>query len=110
MCLTYDISTSCQAMACGDNNGHIHIFSNVTSGAGPVFNNYSRACEMPDTPAAYPSFAIDDYNTPLSVIPMPIVPPEIPLSSNWPAHLTQKVYRLVFFLVYFSALLKYVKK
>ncbi|XP_072385804.1 PAN2-PAN3 deadenylation complex catalytic subunit PAN2 [Diabrotica undecimpunctata] len=92
MCLTFDISSSSQIMACGDNTGHIHVFSgsNVTE---PVVNSFSRPCEMPDTPTVYPSFSIDDYNTPLSVIPMPIVPPEIPLASDWPLHLMQKVYR-----------------
>lgn len=95
MCLTFDISSSCQTMACGDNTGHIHIFSNVSS--GPVINTYSRPSEMPDTPTVYPSFSIDDCNTPLSVIPMPIVHHELSLSSNWPADFMQKVYRLEFF-------------
>lgn len=96
MCLTFDISSSCQTMACGDNSGHIHIFSNVTS--GPVINTYSRPSEMPDTPTGYPSFGIDDYSTPLSVIPMPIVAADIPLASNWPAGLVQKMYRLELFI------------
>ncbi|XP_074037897.1 PAN2-PAN3 deadenylation complex catalytic subunit PAN2 isoform X1 [Leptinotarsa decemlineata] len=90
LCLTFDISTNGQAMACGDNTGHIHVFS---TGAEPVVNTYSRPCEMPDAPTSYPSFGIEDYNTPLSVIPMPIVPAEIQLASYWPPHLTQKVYR-----------------
>lgn len=93
MCLTFDISSSCQTMACGDTSGHIHIFSNVTS--GPVINTYSRPSELPDTPTVYPSFGIDDYSTPLSVIPMPIVPSES-LASTWPLELTQNVYRLVY--------------
>ncbi|CAH1112170.1 unnamed protein product [Psylliodes chrysocephalus] len=92
MCLTFDISSSNQIMACGDSSGHIHAFSHSKS-TDPVVNTYSRPCEMPDTPNVYPSFGIDDYNTPLSVIPMPIVPPEIPLASDWPQHLIQKLYR-----------------
>ncbi|KAJ8929829.1 hypothetical protein NQ314_017427 [Rhamnusium bicolor] len=87
MCLTFDISTTSQVMAFGDNSGHIHFFT--TSGA-PTFNTFSRPCEMPDDQVTFPSFGIDDYTTPLSVIPMPIVPPELPLASNWPAYLTQK--------------------
>lgn len=94
MCLTFDISSSCQAIACGDSSGYIHIFSNVSS--GPVINTYSRPTELPDTPTSYTSFSINDYNTPLSVIPMPIVPMEMPLASHWPQHLVEKVYRLVF--------------
>ncbi|XP_056642212.1 PAN2-PAN3 deadenylation complex catalytic subunit PAN2 isoform X1 [Diorhabda sublineata] len=92
LCLTFDISSSSQIMACGDNAGHIHAFSSSNSSVS-VINTYSRPCEMPDTPTVYPSFSIDDYNTPLSIIPMPIVPPEIPLASDWPLHLTQRVYR-----------------
>lgn len=94
MCSTFDISSSCQTMACGDTSGHIHVFSNVAS--GPVINTYSRPSEMPDTPTVYPSFSIEDYNTPLSVIPMPIVPSELSLASHWPPELMQNVYRLVF--------------
>ncbi|CAG9861289.1 unnamed protein product [Phyllotreta striolata] len=92
MCLTFDISSSSQIMACGDNSGHIHVFSH-SKATDHVVNTYSRPSEMPDTPSIYPSFGINDFNTPLSVIPMPIVPPEIPLASDWPAHLTQKLYR-----------------
>lgn len=111
MCLTFDISSSSQTMACGDNTGHIHVFSNVS--AGPIINSYSRPCELPDTPTVYPSFSIDNYNTPLSVIPMPIVPPEIPLASDWPAHLIQKVYRLVsffYFILYLPSIVMVLKR
>ncbi|KAJ8946329.1 hypothetical protein NQ318_004219 [Aromia moschata] len=90
MCLTFDISSSSQVMAFGDNTGHIHYFTNSEN---PAFNTFSRPCEFADNSLNYPSFGIDDYSTPLSVIPMPIVHPEIPLASDWPPQFTQKVYR-----------------
>ncbi|CAH1116888.1 unnamed protein product [Phaedon cochleariae] len=92
LCLTFDISASGQTMSCGDNTGHMHVFS-CAGATEPVVNSYSRPCEMPDTPAVYPHFGIDDYGTPLSVIPMPIVPPEVPLASDWPPQFVSKVYR-----------------
>lgn len=89
MCLAFDISTSCQALAFGDSNGSIHLFSGATE---PIFNTFSRMTEHADQPAPFSSFAIDDYETPLSVIPLPITG-EMSLASDWPPHLMQKCYR-----------------
>lgn len=50
--------------------------------------------EHGDPLVTYPSFAIDDYETPLSVIPMPIC--HEGLSSDWPEHLTKRAYRYNF--------------
>nr|CAI5826926.1 unnamed protein product [Callosobruchus analis] len=102
MCLTFDISSSGQSFACGDNTGHIHVFaSNPTSASTessttpePIINSYSRPCELPDEqPVEYPSFGVDDFNTPLSVIPMPVMPLNMPLASDWPPELIKKIYR-----------------
>ncbi|KAJ8980961.1 hypothetical protein NQ317_013413 [Molorchus minor] len=95
MCLTFDISSSSQAMAFGDNTGHIHLFAKSQSVAHPKFNNFSRPIEMPDQQVHYPGFGIDDYNTPLSVVPLqlPLMHTDDLLASNWPPQFMQKVYR-----------------
>lgn len=90
MCLAFDISSSSQSIAFGDNAGSIHLF---TSADQAVFNNFSRLTEHADSIVSYPCFDIDDYETPLSSIPMSIVPSDVPLASDWPEHLTRKVYR-----------------
>lgn len=89
MCLAFDISTSCQALAFGDSNGSMHLFSGASE---PIFNTYSRMTEHADHTTSCPSFAIDDYETPLSVIPLPITS-EMSLASDWPPHLMQRCYR-----------------
>ncbi|EFA09006.2 PAN2-PAN3 deadenylation complex catalytic subunit PAN2 [Tribolium castaneum] len=88
MCLTFDISATSQALAFGDSTGSIHLFSST---AQPLFNSYSRMTEHGDPLVTYPSFAIDDFETPLAVIPMPIC--HDGLSSDWPEHLMKKCYR-----------------
>lgn len=88
MCLTFDISATSQALAFGDSSGSIHLFSSTPQ---PLFNTYSRMTEHGDPLVTYPSFAIDDYDTPLSVIPMPIQ--HDGLASDWPDQLTKKCYR-----------------
>lgn len=89
MCLAFDISTSCQALAFGDSSGSIHLFSGTSE---PIFNTFSRLTEHADQSTPFPSFAIDDYETPLSVIPLPITS-DISLASDWPAHLMERCYR-----------------
>lgn len=92
MVLTFDVSTTLQAMSFGDSGGQIHLFSTTDE---PVFNTYSRQTEFPDPPIQYPSFAIDDYSTPLSSIPMIYSQSDLPLASDLPPHLTKFVYRYV---------------
>ncbi|XP_018561215.1 PAN2-PAN3 deadenylation complex catalytic subunit PAN2 [Anoplophora glabripennis] len=93
LCLTFDISSNSQAMAFGDSSGHIHFFATSDH---PTFNTFSRSIEFAESVARvhqYPSFSIEDANYPLSVVPMPVVPPEVPLASDWPPHFMEKVYR-----------------
>lgn len=92
MCLAFDVCATSQAMAFGDNSGSIHLFS---ASSEPVFNSFSRMTEHADHPASIPGFAIDDYETPLSVVPLPLDPSGMPLASDWPEHLMQKCYRYV---------------
>lgn len=80
-------------MAFGDNSGHIHFFA---TSEHPTFNTFSRSIEFAESVARvheYPSFGIEDYSYPVSIIPMPVVPPEVPLASDWPPQFIQKVYR-----------------
>lgn len=90
MCMTFDISATSQAMAFGDSMGQIHLFSTCPE---PIFNTYSNITEHADHVLQIPSFAIDDFNVPLASVPMPVIGPHVTLSSTWPEHLTQKVYR-----------------
>lgn len=90
MILSFDVSLTNQAMAFGDSGGQIHLFSTTEE---PIFNSYSRSTEFPDPVVQYPSFAIDDYSTPLSSIPMVYDPSDGPLASDWPAHLIKYAYR-----------------
>lgn len=112
MCLAFDIPSTSQALGLGFNNGSIHLLSsaatlNSSTGAGePVFNSYSRMTEHADTPhtaSGMPipqpntpgpaSFAIDDYSTPLSAVPMPVLGDGAPLLSDWPDYLMEVSYR-----------------
>ncbi|XP_076249943.1 PAN2-PAN3 deadenylation complex catalytic subunit PAN2 isoform X1 [Rhynchophorus ferrugineus] len=90
MTLAFDISSSAQAVAFGDSGGQLHLFA---TSEDPIFNNYSRPTEFPDVVTSYPSFSVDDYNTPLSSVPMPYLPPDVPLASDWPPQLIQYGYR-----------------
>ncbi|KAF5293684.1 hypothetical protein FQA39_LY03169 [Lamprigera yunnana] len=90
MCLAFDVCTTAQAMAFGDNAGSIHLFSATSD---PIFNTFSRMTEHADQVTPLQSFAIDDYNTPLSTVPLPVVNTDMPLASDWPEHLMQKCYR-----------------
>lgn len=99
MCLAFDVSSTNQALAFGDNAGSIHLFS---SSSEPIFNTFSRMTEHADHPATVPGFAVDDYETPLSIVPFPLDPSGMPLASDWPEHLTQKCYRFVLCAVFFA--------
>ncbi|XP_022916224.1 PAN2-PAN3 deadenylation complex catalytic subunit PAN2 isoform X2 [Onthophagus taurus] len=90
MCLAFDISSTSQAMAFGDNAGSIHLFAGTHD---PIFNSYSRMTEHADQVTPLPSFTIDDYETPLSSVPLPIVHTDMPLASDWPPQLMKKSYR-----------------
>lgn len=90
MCLSFDISSSSQAMALGDSTGSIHLFCNA---AEPVFNSFSRLAEHADPVDSFPSFGFDDIETPLSAVPLQIVNSDLPLASDWPVKFMQKVYR-----------------
>lgn len=90
MCLAFDICSTSQAMAFGDNAGSIQLFATTNE---PVFNSFSRLTEHADSVLSAPSFAIDDYETPLSIVPLPLINTGEPLASDLPAWFMKKTYR-----------------
>ncbi|CAB3370828.1 Hypothetical predicted protein [Cloeon dipterum] len=88
MCLTFDVSSNCQCMAFGDNDGSIHVFSSQPEA---IFNNFSSNTTFADAVETLPALGINDAITPLSSIPMPYCQGR--LASDWPEKLLRKVYR-----------------
>jgi len=89
MCLSLDVSSSCQSLAIGDNGGVIHLFTQTTA----VFNSFSRPTEFADTPDHVEPFAIDDESAIFANIPLQVPPAGTKLLSDWPAQCLKKVYR-----------------
>lgn len=69
-CMSFDISSSNQAMGFCDNTGQLSLISSITS-PQPQYNNFSRGTEFPDTPEPLPFVSINDINFPLSSILLP---------------------------------------
>lgn len=69
-CMSFDISSSNQAMAFCDNTGQLSLISSISS-AQPQFNNFPRETEFADTPEPLPFVSINDINFPLSSILLP---------------------------------------
>lgn len=69
-CMSFDISSSNQAMGFCDNTGQLSLISSITA-PQPNFNNFSRETEFADTPEPLPFVNINDVNFPLSSILLP---------------------------------------
>lgn len=89
MCLAFDISSTSQALAFGDNAGSIHLFASTND---VMFNTYSRMTEHADQVLPCPSFGIDD-DVPLSTVPLPLINTDMPLASDLPSWFMQRTYR-----------------
>lgn len=85
------MSPSCQYLSIGDTGGQIHLFSSSAPNAS--FNRFSRDTEFADAVESLPSIGFDDFEVPLSTVPMPFVPSGTKLASDWPENYLKKVYR-----------------
>lgn len=84
-CMSFDISSSNQAMAFCDNTGQLSLISSISS-PQPQFNNFPRATEFADTPEPLPFVSINDVNFPLSSILLPHCQ-----SGNWLSDLPKEM-------------------
>uniref|UniRef100_A0A3Q4GP25 PAN2-PAN3 deadenylation complex catalytic subunit PAN2 n=1 Tax=Neolamprologus brichardi TaxID=32507 RepID=A0A3Q4GP25_NEOBR len=83
--MSFDVSTSKQALAFGDSGGCVHLWSDAPEVS---FNDYSRETEFA-LPCLVDTLPQLDWNhdlLPLSLIPMPLTSTE-PLLSDWPTAL-----------------------
>ncbi|XP_053542297.1 PAN2-PAN3 deadenylation complex catalytic subunit PAN2 isoform X2 [Ictalurus punctatus] len=83
--MSFDVSSSKQALAFGDSSGCVHLWS---SAPDVSFNDYSRETELA-LPCLVDSLPQLDWNhelVPISLVPMPLTSTE-PLLSDWPSNL-----------------------
>ncbi|XP_076874775.1 PAN2-PAN3 deadenylation complex catalytic subunit PAN2 isoform X2 [Brachyhypopomus gauderio] len=83
--MSFDVSSSKQALAFGDSGGCVHLWSSAPEVS---FNDYSRETELA-LPCLVDSLPELDWNhelVPLSLVPMPLTSTE-PLLSDWTSNL-----------------------
>ncbi|XP_063707749.1 PAN2-PAN3 deadenylation complex catalytic subunit PAN2-like [Culicoides brevitarsis] len=86
-CLSFDISSTTQAMVFGDQAGKINLVGSIGL-VQPKFNGYSRPTEFADPIQPLPFVPINDYSFPMASIPLPKVSSEHEkLSSDMPEDL-----------------------
>lgn len=92
LCLSLDVSSSCQCLAIGDSGGYIHVFS-PTNSENPMINTFSRETEFADHIELPPSISVKDETTSLAGVALPYLSHGSKLVSDWPESCLKKVYR-----------------
>ncbi|GLH09815.1 PAN2-PAN3 deadenylation complex catalytic subunit PAN2 [Gryllus bimaculatus] len=69
MCLSFDVSSSCQYLIFGDAAGTVHLYTSNAHAA--MFNTFSQETEFADPVESLPPMSIDDMDSPIASIPLP---------------------------------------
>lgn len=90
LCSVMDVASTSQAIAFGDQAGHLHLFS-PQHNHEPVFNNFSRATEFADQVSGLPFVGFNDATFQYSSVPLPSL-----ASGKWFNVLPQEFFKTTY--------------